>query len=188
MKKFLGNNRSHANDGIVSKGVQREGDVSSRQDKIVNRSRNTCEKIKLGYNGSSRVGSNSHNRNGEFTMNKTTDPTIETIHTKIDSYHSIAMERTENNHRVAMERTENNHKVAMERTESNHKVAMERIEGNHRTVLAEIQGLRGEMQSQFQVILAKIQASEKSTRLWFIVTLAGLAATGFAVWRILMGG
>ena len=128
-------------------------------------------------------------------MNKTTDPTIEAIHTKIDSYHAIAMERTESNHKVAMERTESNHKVAMERTESNHKVFMERIEGNHRAVLGEIQGIRGEMQgirgemqNQFQVILAKIQASEKSKRLWFIVTLAGLIATGFAVWRILMGG
>ncbi len=83
------NRISQGNDGILSNQALRANKVNSCGDNSTKRVRTNCNKIKSGYNGATKVDSDSHHQHGDVTMNNNTDTKLEMMHVKVDSSEKV---------------------------------------------------------------------------------------------------
>ena len=204
-------NYSQDSDEIVSNQTLRASEVNSRQGNSTKQARTICNKFKPGYNGATKVDSDSLNQNGEVTMSNNMDTKLEVIQVQVDSNekvinaglagHKAELEGYKSNvdgrfeailNRMDADRkvADAKHEAAMERmdayqkvADAKHEAALERIDGNQRAIETEFKAVRNEN-----------KASAVSIKLWVIITLissfvggAGLVAAGIAIFKALSG-
>ena len=204
MKNKLNHGHSQASEATVGDQKLHDNSSSLQRGNSVNRTLNACENYKLGYNGTSNGGSDSHKLNGENTMNTNTDVKLDAINTKIDSnekvmYAELSRQKSYMDGRfeavlgeIKTSRAESQgffqsvlSEIKAIRAESQGQFQTIRAEsqairaesqGQFQTIRAESQAIRAESQGQYQTLLTKIEASEYRTRLWVIFTGVGVVA------------
>ena len=196
MKRNHNHNNSHVTDGTVGGKKLHPNSANLHRKNPVNRTRNTCEKFKPGYNGSTNGGSGSHNINGENTMNANTDVKFDALNTKIDCNENVMNAKLSGQKSYMEGRFEAVlGEIKASRAES--KAQFQAIQAQFHGIQAQFQGVQTQfqgIQTQFQAVFTKIEASEYRTKLWVIFTGAavvvgsvGFVAASIAIWKAFSG-
>ena len=176
-------NYSQDNDEIVSNQTLRASEVNSRRGNSTKQARTICNKFKPGYNGATKVDSDSLNQNGEVTMSNNMDTKLEVMQVQVDSNEKVinaglaghkaelegyksnvdgrfesALERMDANQKVAFERMDADRKIA----DAKHEAAMERMDADRKVSDAKHKAAMERMDANHKVALERIDGNQRT--------------------------